>query len=221
MKKFEYMATIVDPTIKNRRLIVRSTSTRSCITAETHVSLEFILLVPKEQKFDGIVNFPNSVEKRPCDKLKFESKLPYKRSPINFSESAIYSFENDKQHYSELRLTEFGKFAAVELTICEECLGDYDYYTVLEDEYDGNGQHIYIAPKFTSEFKRLLQVDYSVDMHIKELINNAEQGNVRAMNALALVYFNGEGGEQNFEEAAKWWRMAAEKSIEIFKQNNK
>ena len=205
--------------MKNRRLIVCSTSTRGCITAGTHVSLEFILLVPKEQNFDGVVNFPkvhNGFNSR-----KFDIKLPYKRSPINFSASAIYSFENDKQHYSELRLTEFGKFAAVELTICEECLGDYDYYTVLEDEYDGNGQHIYIAPKFTSEFKRLLQVDYSVDMHIKELINNAEQGNVRAMNALALVYFNGEGGEQNFEEAAKWWRMAAEKSIEIFKQNNK
>ena len=58
-------------------------------------------------------------------------------------------------------------------------------------------------------------------MHIKERTNSAEQGNVRAMNALALVYFNGEGGEQNFEEAAKWWRMAAEKSVEIFKQNNK
>ena len=207
--------------MKNRRLIVCSTSTRGCITAETHVSLEFILLVPKEQNFDGVVNFPNSVERRPCNKLKFESKLPYKRSPINFSESAIYSSENYKQHYSELRLTELDRFSHIDLAISKEYLGDYDYYTVLEDEYDGNAQHIYIAPKFTSEFKRLLQVDFSVDMHIKELINSAEQGNVRAMNALALIYFDGDGVEQNFEEAAKWWRMAAEKSIEIFKQNNK
>lgn len=202
-------------------MIVCSTATKGCLIDRTHVSLEFILLVPKEQNFDGVVHFPNSVERRTCEKHISESKLPYKRSPIDLNRCDVCMMENYKQQYSELRLTELDRFDAVSLTICEEHIGDYDYYTVLEDEYDGNGRHIYIAPKFTSEFKRLLQVGYSVDMHIKELIDSAEQGNVRAMNALALVYFDGDGVEQDFEEAAKWWRMAAEKSIEIFKQNNK
>ena len=205
--------------MKNRRLIVCSTATQGCFTAETNVSLEFILLVPKEQNFDGVVNFPKVHDGFTF--RKFDIELPYKRSPIDLNCCDACMMENYKQQYSELRLTELDRFSPIDLAISEECLGDYDCYTVLEDEYDGNGRHIYIAPKFTSELKRLLQVGYSVDMHIKELIGSAEQGNVRAMNALALVYFDGDGVEQDFEEAAKWWRMAAEKSIEIFKQNNK
>lgn len=61
----------------------------------------------------------------------------------------------------EIALTEFGKFMVVDLTICKECMEDYDYYTVLEYKYDGgfNTHYFDIPSKFTSEFKRLLQID--------------------------------------------------------------
>lgn len=202
--------------MKKRRLIVCRKITYGCVACTAHVSNEFILLVPKEQSFDGIVNFSDMPEKHTYDKYKYERKLPYKRGPIILDEIAIHGSGGFEQCCLELRLTEFGKFDTVNITACEQCLEDYDYYTISEDEYDGysDSSDVYIAPKYISEFKRLLQVDYSVDMHIKELANSAEQGNVRAMSSLALAYLNGDGVEQNYEEAAKWFGLAAEKSLE-------
>ena len=206
--------------MKKRRLIVCREITYGCVASTAHVSNEFILLVPKEQSFDGLVNFPDVPEKHTYAKHKTERKLPYKRETISFDKIAIHDLGGFKWCCLELRLTEFGKFDTVNITACEQCLEDYDYYTIFEDENDcySDSSGVYIAPKLISEFKRLLQVDYSVDMHIKELAYSAEQGNVRAMSSLALAYFNGDGVEQNYEEAAKWFGLAAEKSLEKAKE---
>lgn len=144
--------------MKRRKMLVCSTVTQDCHVCKTHVSLEFILLVPKGQCFDGVVHFPTTAEERPM--YKKPHCLPYKRQPINLSALEICDIR--KEHYClEIALAEFGKFKAVDLTICKECLEDYDYYTVLEYVYDGcfTTGSVYIPPKFTSELKRLLQVD--------------------------------------------------------------
>lgn len=200
-------------------MLIYGTVTQDCWVCQTHVSLEFILLVPKGQCFDGVVHFPTTVEERPKYKKPHCETPPYKRPPINLNKPEICD-DRRKNYCLEIALTEFGKARTIDLTICKECMEDYDYYTVFEDENDGysDSSGVYIAPKLISEIKRLLQVDYSVDMHIKELAYSAEQGNVRAMSSLALAYFNGDGVEQNYEEAAKWFGLAAEKSHEKAKE---
>ena len=146
--------------MKRRKMLVCSTVTHGCHVCETHVSLEFILLVPKGQCFDGVVHFPTTVKERPMYKKPYCDTPPYKRQPINLNEPEIWDIR-EKHYCLEIALTEFGKFKAVDLTICKECLEDYDYYTVLEYVYDGcfTTGSVYIPPKFTSELKRLLQVD--------------------------------------------------------------
>ena len=201
-------------------MLVCGTVTQGCYVCQTHNFIEFILLVPKGQCFDGIVNFPTTVEEHPRNNKKsYCDNPPYKRLPINLNKHEICDVST-KEYCLEIALTEFGKARTIDLTICKECMEDYDYYTVFEDENDGysDSSGVYIAPKLISEIKRLLQVDYSVDMHIKELAYSAEQGNVRAMSSLALAYFNGDGVEQNYEEAAKWFGLAAEKSLEKAKE---
>ena len=145
--------------MKRRKMLVCSTVTHGCRVCETHVSLEFIFLVPKGQCFDGVVHFPTTVEERPMYKHYCDIP-PYKRQPINLNEPEIWDVMTEK-YCLEIVLAEFGKFKAVDLTICKDCLEDYDYYTVLEYEYDGGitTGSVYIPPKFTSELKRLLQVD--------------------------------------------------------------
>lgn len=145
--------------MKRRKILVCSTVTQDCMVCKTHVSLEFILLVPKGQCFDGVVHFPTTVEERPYKKPHCETP-PYKRPPINLNKPEI-CYDRRKNYCLEIALTEFGKFMAVDLTICKECMEDYDYYTVLEYKYEGGftSDSVYIPPKFTSEFKRLLQID--------------------------------------------------------------
>lgn len=48
--------------MKRRKMLVYGTVTQDCMVCQTHVSLEFILLVPKGQCFDGVVHFPTTVE---------------------------------------------------------------------------------------------------------------------------------------------------------------
>ena len=38
----------------------------------------------------------------------------------------------------------------------------------------------------------------------------AEQGDVKAQAAIAMLYANGKGVQQNYAEAGKWWIKAAE-----------
>jgi TPR repeat protein len=38
----------------------------------------------------------------------------------------------------------------------------------------------------------------------------AEQGSAQAQSAVAMMYANGKGVQQNYEEAGKWWLKAAE-----------
>ncbi|MBE6296729.1 MAG: hypothetical protein E7086_09575 [Bacteroidales bacterium] len=146
--------------MKRRKMLVYGTVTQDCMVCKTHVSLEFILLVPKGQCFDGVVHFPTTVEERPKYKKPHCETPPYKRPPINLNEHEI-CVDRRKNYCLEIALTEFGKFKAVDLTICKECMEDYDYYTVLEYKYDGsfNTHYFDIPSKFTSEFKRLLQID--------------------------------------------------------------
>ena len=146
--------------MKRRKMLVCSTVTQDCYVCKTHLSLEFILLVPKGQCFDGVVHFPTTVKERPQYKEPHCVTLPYKRQPINLNALEIWDIR-EKHYCLEIVLAEFGKFKAVDLTICKECLEDYDYYTVLEYVYDGcfTTGSVYIPPKFTSELKRLLQAD--------------------------------------------------------------
>ena len=41
-------------------------------------------------------------------------------------------------------------------------------------------------------------------------LKDAEKGNVAAQSAVAMLYANGRGVEQNYAEAGKWWVKAAE-----------
>lgn len=150
-------------------MLVCSTVTQGCHVCKTHVSLEFILLVPKGQCFDGVVHFHTTAEECPMYKKPHCVTLPYKRQPINLNKPEIWDGRTEK-YCLEIALTEFGKLEAVDLTICKECLEDYDYYTVLEYVYDGGitTGSVYIPPKFTSELKRLLQVDYPISTVIEE-----------------------------------------------------
>ena len=143
-------------------MLIYGTITQGCVACQTHVSLEFILLVPKGQCFDGVVHFPTTVEERPKYKKPHCETPPYKRPPICFDN--IVCSTHSVTEYSEMMLTVFGDLITVDLTTtrdCKECLEDYDYYTVLEYEYDGgfNTHYFDIPSKFTSEFKRLLQID--------------------------------------------------------------
>ena len=148
--------------MKQRRIIVCSTEYRYCHTAERTFLHEFILLLPKGQQFDGVVNFPTKVDELLKNKKPHCETPPYKRPPICFDN--IVCSTHSVTEYSEMMLTVFGDLITVDLTTtrdCKECLEDYDYYTVLEYEYDGSftSGSVYIPPKFTSEFKRLLQID--------------------------------------------------------------
>lgn len=146
--------------MKRRKMLIYGTVTQGCMVCQTHVSLEFILLVPKGQCFDGIVHFPTTVEERPkYKKPHYCETPPYKRPPINLNKPEICD-DRRKNYCLEIALTKLGKFKAVDLTICKECLEDFDYYTVLEYEYEGfNTHYIDIPTRFTAEFKRLLQID--------------------------------------------------------------
>ena len=43
-----------------------------------------------------------------------------------------------------------------------------------------------------------------------ELLNKAQGGDAEAQSALGDIYYYGEGVEQDYAEAVKWWQMAAE-----------
>lgn len=136
--------------MKQRRLIVCSTKYMDCLTAKRTFSHEFILLVPKGQEFDGVVNFPIKVDELLENKKPNCMNYPYKRPPI--------SFDNILCSTSEMMLTVFGDLITVDLTTtrdCEKCLNDYDYYTIFELE----SKNSCISPQRKLEFKRLLQAD--------------------------------------------------------------
>ena len=46
---------------------------------------------------------------------------------------------------------------------------------------------------------------------LKEWLPLAQSGDVAAANNVGLIYVNGEGVKQDFVEAAKWFRSAAER----------
>lgn len=50
------------------------------------------------------------------------------------------------------------------------------------------------------------------DAEIKQLLAASEQGDARAQYDLGACYANGDGVEQSFEEAVKWYRKSAEQS---------
>ena len=142
--------------MKQRRLIVCSTKYMDCLTAKRTFSHEFILLVPKGQEFDGVVNFPIKVDELPKNRKSNRQKFPYKRPPISFN-NIVYSTHSVTK-YSEMMVTVFGDLITVDLTTtrdCEECLNDYDYYTIFELE----SKNSCISPQRKLEFKRLLQAD--------------------------------------------------------------
>lgn len=164
--------------MKQRRLIVCSTEYRHYLTAGRTFSHEFILLVPKGQQFDGVVNFPTNVDELPEYKKSECKKFPYKRPPINLNETVLDTHSVTK--YSEMMLNAFGDLITVELNTiryrnkyfayafsdppyiklntmedCKEWLNDYDYYTIFELE----SKNSCISPQCKLEFKRLLQAD--------------------------------------------------------------
>ena len=143
-------------TMKQRRLIVCSTEYCHCLTAGRTFSHEFILLVPKGQEFDGVVNFPTKVDELLKNKKPNCMNYPYKRPPISFDNIVCYT--HSVTEYSEMMLNVFGDLITVDLTTtrdCEECLNGYDYYTVYELE----SKNSCISPQCKLEFKRLLHAD--------------------------------------------------------------
>ena len=141
--------------MKQRRLIVCSTEYCHCLTAERTFSHEFILLVPKGQEFDGVVNFETKVDELPKNRKSNRQKFPYKRPPINLN---VIVDTHSATKYSEMMLNVFGDLITVDLNTmrdCEECLNDYDYYTIFELE----SKNPCLAPKRNLEFKRLLHAE--------------------------------------------------------------
>ena len=122
-------------------------------------------------------------------------------------------------NYEELILGNTGGFYSTRITMCDDCLNSYDYYTVFECKYETvfKPRYSYIADSLAPELKRLLQYDYSEDVYIKDLKRHAADGDAPAMSYLALAYYYGDGVEQNYDEAAKWCKKAAEKCLEISK----
>ena len=55
-------------------------------------------------------------------------------------------------------------------------------------------------------------------MNIEELKKRAAAGDAEAQFNLGANYWYGLGVEQNYEEAVKWWRLAAEKGNEDAKE---
>ena len=142
--------------MKQRRIIVCRTEYRDCHTAERTFLHEFILLVPKGQQFDGVVNFPTKGDELLKNKKPHCETPPYKRPPICFDN--IVCSTHSVTEYSEMMLTVFGDLITVDLTTtrdCEECLNDYDYYTIFELK----SKNSCISPQSKLEFKRLLQAD--------------------------------------------------------------
>ena len=142
--------------MKQRRLIVCSTKYMDCLTAKRTFSHEFILLVPKGQQFDGVVNFPIKVDELLKNKKPNCMDYPYKRQPISFDNIVCSTHSVTK--YSEMMLTVFGDLITVDLTTtrdCEECLNGYDYYTVYELE----SENPCLASKRKLDFKRLLHAE--------------------------------------------------------------
>ena len=54
---------------------------------------------------------------------------------------------------------------------------------------------------------------------IRELVNEAKKGNAEAQSDLGYRYENGDGVKQSYQEAAKWYTLAAEQG-ENNAQNN-
>ena len=95
--------------MKSRKMLVCGTVTQGCYVCQTHNFIEFILLVPKGQCFDGIVNFPTTVEEHPRNNKKsYCDNPPYKRRPINLNKHEICDVST-KEYCLEIALTEFGK----------------------------------------------------------------------------------------------------------------
>ena len=166
--------------MKQRRIIVCSTEYRHCHTDERTFLHEFILLVPKGQQFDGVVNVPTKVVELPENKKSECKKFPYKRPPINISLNGTVLNPHSVTKYSEMMLNVFGDLITVELNTiryrnkyfayafsdplyiklntmedCKEWLNDYDYYTIFELESKNSCN----SPLCELEIKRLLQAD--------------------------------------------------------------
>jgi len=48
------------------------------------------------------------------------------------------------------------------------------------------------------------------ELNFNELKKKAQKGDLNAQFYLAVRYFRGEGVKENYKEAAKWWRKAAQ-----------
>ena len=59
-------------------------------------------------------------------------------------------------------------------------------------------------------FTLLIVAAYAAD--IKALTQKAQQGDIKSQVELGFMYHEGKGGKKDFKEAAKWWKMAADKN---------
>ena len=64
---------------------------------------------------------------------------------------------------------------------------------------------------FETGFDALNRGDYATAL--REWRPLAEQGDAEAQNLLGIMYFNGEGVEQDNVEAVRWYRLAAEQGL--------
>jgi len=126
---------------------------------------------------------------------------------------------------------------AAEETSCEKQWNDH-YENLPDSERDPNDSLIKFLLiedcendyKLMIERSRELRLGTAMDAYAvgdyatayKEFKILAEQGDATAQFSLGMMYYNGEGVAQDYKEAMKWFRLAAEQGIEeaVRSQNN-
>lgn len=73
--------------------------------------------------------------------------------------------------------------------------------------------------QIVDDFVSGLDMPVSISQECEELIKKAMEGDAVAQNDLASCYYSGKGIEQNYTEAVKWYRKAAEQEYS-WAQNN-
>jgi hypothetical protein len=127
----------------------------------------------------------------------------------------------DKDYRGDLgrpeRKTPEGGWQAWVSEVSAKAAGDLKDYEVCASRTQG-GDGKQPVDLFCSGGAYLTGQDFTTEKSVRpdpalafsNTLKAAEEGYVPAQNAVALMYANGKGTQQNYAEAAKWWVKAAE-----------
>lgn len=76
---------------------------------------------------------------------------------------------------------------------------------------------IYSIIAFSISFSSLQAEHYSKKFSI--ILEKAKQGDYKAQDELALMYYHGQGTTQNYKEAVKWFKVAAQQGYAMAQNN--